>query len=302
MSLKIGSKVRINPDSAYYGVQPEGCSSKDAVGTVKGMSEDSLTFKVEWYKLGSGKYSNSYSATDLIESESTRKTVAKEDRLRVFYDAGKIRVGTALIADGIEGMVGEIREQGNTFNGIYLFHDNSSYSGGCGKIAPDSLGFKYSLGLSPSQVVTLVSTPKVNKEKSVELVISRRGGKTYLDFGIPNMLEEIFKGKSTKTSDSKNWPGLSFYVMKQTDSSDYKRLLSQFNLFDNFGDEFSKEGRYNIAFIRTVGGKGNIMINDDLTLAEVSTITANIADFIKRWYQEFIRDYKVSMLVQLEIK
>lgn len=300
MIFKISDKVRINPKSQYYGVQPIGCSSKDAVGTIKEI-QSAAYIKVEWYKLGSGKYANTYAEQDLILATDKIK-LSDTEKLRTFYTAGKIKVGTELEIDGIKGIVGEIIESGSIFNGIYLFHDNENYKGSKGKVSPDSMGYRFSAQFSPSNTVTLVSAPKVNKEKSVELTIFRKGGRTYLEFNIPQLLEDIFKAKSKKEVESKNWPGLSFYTMAQTDSVDYKRLLSQFNLFDNYGDEFVREGKYNIAFIRTVGGKGAVAINDDLTLAEVSMITSNMLDFLKKWYQEFVRDYKVSAIVQLEIK
>ncbi len=145
--------------------------------------------------------------------------------------------------------------------------------------------------------------PTKTKKCSVEINLERKDGKTIFSFDVDTKLGEIFKKKSNNTTkDSKVWKGLKFYTIPDmTTSEQYKKLLYEYGLFDNYGSVLIKDNRLNVAFLRTVGGKGEIEIEEEISFARVSMMLKSIVTFIKRYYEEYLTDYKAKGNVSIEI-
>jgi len=142
----------------------------------------------------------------------------------------------------------------------------------------------------------------------IKLEIERKEGETYFVFEIDPELEELFKKKSEEIKQSQSWleggRGLKFYsIPSMTTDSNYKSLLTRYGLVDDYGTTlYSRSSRvFNIAFIRTVKGKGRIKVNEDIPFSTVSSGVRNMVDFLKTYYQEFLRDYKVKGKVDFEV-
>lgn len=144
---------------------------------------------------------------------------------------------------------------------------------------------------------------KVNK-KQVEVEVYRKQGKTFFKFSVDEHLEKIFKEQSGgEKKKSESWKGLEFYYYpKVVDSPEYRRLLERYNLFDDFGHSFMRNNNsLNIAFLRTVGGKGEIEVKNDIPFAVITHGLRNMTQFIKEFYEEFLSDYKVKAIVNVEL-
>ncbi len=132
------------------------------------------------------------------------------------------------------------------------------------------------------------------KEK-IKIEIEKRINGKYFSFEINPSIEEYFKIQTNKTKESKDWGDLNFYdLLDLTNDEFYQNLLSEYNLFDDFGGLLFKDGKFNVAFIKTVGGKGRIEINDDISLDIISEGINNINHFLTKYYQDFIQDYKIK--------
>lgn len=142
----------------------------------------------------------------------------------------------------------------------------------------------------------------MEKKKVVIIEVSRINGKTYLEFQVDESIETIFKEKSEEIKESQNWKGLKFYYLpKITNDEQYKRLLSSHNLIDDFGAILYDNQRFNIAFIRTVGGKGKIEVPADIPFAIISIGMKNMVSFLKEYYENFIKDYSVKGEITFEV-
>lgn len=151
---------------------------------------------------------------------------------------------------------------------------------------------------------TSTPTKKVTKVKQVEIEIYRKSGETFFKFSIDPKLEKIFKKQSNnKKRTSTSWKGLQFYHYPSVISDKaYKDLLRSYNLFDDYGHQFVRDNNsLNIAFLRTVGGKGEVKLPQELPFAVVATGLKDMQQFLKKFYSEFLADYKVTATVQLEV-
>ena len=139
-------------------------------------------------------------------------------------------------------------------------------------------------------------------KQKIKLEISRESGKTYLTFEIDKSLEDIFERQSQEIRTSESWKGLKFYYVPDViESSAYQNLLYEFGLQDNYGVSVYSNRKFNIAFLRTVGGKGKILIKNDIPFALVSDYMRKIITFIKRYYEDFLKDYKVKGFLTFEV-
>ena len=141
----------------------------------------------------------------------------------------------------------------------------------------------------------------MNKKK-VKIEIQRIDGKTYLSFEIDSSLTKIFEKQAQETRESKNWKGLQFYYIPDlTQSQTYKELLYGYRLIDDFGATLFDDGYFNIAFLRTVGGKGKVLVPNDIPFAVVCEGMKKIVAFIKRYYEDYLKDYKVKGYLEFEV-
>jgi len=141
------------------------------------------------------------------------------------------------------------------------------------------------------------------KKQKLKIEIQRQNGNTYLSFEVEPSLEKLFKKQSQEIRESIGWKGLKFYFIPNlTQSENYKQLLANYRLIDDFGVTLYEERCFNIAFLRTVGGKGKIKVRNDLSFAEVSMGVENIISFMKRYYEEYLKDYTVKGFLSFEVQ
>jgi hypothetical protein len=141
-----------------------------------------------------------------------------------------------------------------------------------------------------------------DKKKQIKIEISRKDGKTFLNFDIDERLEKVFKENYVAIRQSESWKDLQFYYCPDiTDNNEYKDLLNNYRLFDNYGSPLFENSRFNIAFLRTIGGKGSIVVPNSIPFAVVSQGIRDMVAFIKKYYEEFMKDYSVKGFVNFEI-
>lgn len=151
-------------------------------------------------------------------------------------------------------------------------------------------------------VVEAVVIPQ--DKKRVEIEVYRKNGKTMFKFSVHKSLEEVFKNnEGVEVKTSKNWEGLKFYTYPAVlDSSNYRNMLQDYYLFDDYGHSLIRENRYfNIAFLRTLGGKGEVQLDNTIPFAVVSQGLKNMTHFIKEYYNEFLADYTVKASISMEV-
>lgn len=137
--------------------------------------------------------------------------------------------------------------------------------------------------------------PEVKKTlDKIDVRCERKDGKTYFTFNIPSIITDFYKEKMKEIKESEKWAGLKFYTLEQTTSSEYKNLLSRHNLTDSFGRDLIYDGMFNIAWIRTVGGKGKIEIGEGFPYAVLNGHMQNLATFLKSWSEEYVNDYVIT--------
>jgi len=142
----------------------------------------------------------------------------------------------------------------------------------------------------------------MTKKNMVALRIFRKEGDTFLEFETDSKFEDFFKKKEHEVKESSSWTGLKFYHIPQlTTSKDYKDIVYRHNLIDDFGTSLVANGRFNIAFLRAVGGRGVIKVGDSLSFASVAEGVKSIVRFAKDYYESFIEDYSVNGKVSFEI-
>lgn len=137
--------------------------------------------------------------------------------------------------------------------------------------------------------------------KKININVTRSNGKTLFQFSVDPAIEEIFKNRAREVRESQSWPGLKFYYLPETETENYQLLVRNYNLFDDFGHALTRSQKFNMAFLRTVGGNGTIEIKEDIPFAQMSMAIRNIAQFIKVYYERFFTDYKVKATVEVEI-
>ena len=139
--------------------------------------------------------------------------------------------------------------------------------------------------------------------KSISIEVSRVKGKTLFKFQVPTFLEELYKARSEKVITSEKWPSLNFYsIPDMTKNEEYKRALQQFSLTDDYGSRLLQGNVLNIAWLRTQGGQGEIEIADDVSLAQINTLTKNCITFLKKYFQDFLQDFKLKANLNMDIE
>lgn len=132
--------------------------------------------------------------------------------------------------------------------------------------------------------------------------IVRKDGKTIFKFKVPSKITDIYKKMSTEIKESKNWKGLKFFVIEDmVNDPIYQNKLHRFQLFDDFGSKVYAQGRFNVAWLRTVQGEGEVVIGDNVSFADLSILVKNCTAFTKQHFEEHFTDFKISGSVTLEI-
>lgn len=141
-------------------------------------------------------------------------------------------------------------------------------------------------------------------KKKIEVEIVRKEGKTYFRFKIHPSIENLYKSQNPEIRESKSWPALKFYYIPQLINNEvYQSKLSSFNLIDDYGSSFYDRNRrrLNIAWLRTVNGVGEILIEEEFSFAELSQSVKNALSFIKEYFEEYYREFKIKGSVSVEL-
>ena len=140
------------------------------------------------------------------------------------------------------------------------------------------------------------------EKQKIDIKIKRINGKTYLAYEISPEIEKRYNTETTEIKESEKWQGLKFYYVPEiTQNNSYLNLLAKYKLFDDFGSVFYRDGHLNIAWLRTVGGKGKIELKQSISFAELSILIKNTLSFIKEYFEEYLRDYEVNGSLTIEI-
>src|SRR6185436_11328309 len=147
-------------------------------------------------------------------------------------------------------------------------------------------------GITESKKRIRMDTPMKKEEDKISFKLYRKGGSTFFAFQIAPKIEKVYSDQPHEIKESTSWTGLKFYSIPKTlQDAAYKRMLQDFRLFDDYGQGLYRDGMLNIAWIRTVGGSGEIKITEPLSFAELSSLVRNATQFLKEYYQEHFREF-----------
>jgi hypothetical protein len=141
---------------------------------------------------------------------------------------------------------------------------------------------------------------KMTKENTLSVKLERReNGKTYFAFEVPERITSLYKERSSEVKQSESWKGLQFYAIPELLGDEtYKRKLNDFNLVDDFGDGFirSHGGRFslNIAWIRTIGGTGEIEVKNEIGHSDLNMLIKNMLEFLKTYFEDYLRAFVIK--------
>ena len=130
----------------------------------------------------------------------------------------------------------------------------------------------------------------------------RNNGDTFFKFKIDKKLTEIYEKMPHEKRVSTAWDGNSFYCLPTlTESEKYQRTLREHNVTDNYGAPLYTENKINIAFLRTISGKGQIKVSSQIPLSQIQIDLANIIAFAKTFYREYYQQAKLSASLTIEL-
>ena len=218
--------------------------------------------------------------------------------------------------DSIEGIVGETENEPTSNFKIAFWQNNLTGS----RLSKRPFGFDFSYIISATDKITIKGEQRlvreflsltlppltydkpVKKTKAIEATLMRKGGHTMFSFTIIPQITEFYKKIAKETKDSEGWTGLKFYSVPDiTTNKTYQEKLRRINLCDDFGTPVLKDGRLNIAWLRTVGGKGEIELPQTLSLEEGRFLIDGACKFIKEHLQEYLQEYEIRGVISLEI-
>ena len=139
-------------------------------------------------------------------------------------------------------------------------------------------------------------------KKKINLEIYRKDGKTMFKFEIDPRIEALFKGIAKEQKDSTGWNGLKFYYCPElTQDEQYKNKLYNMRLFDDFGTSLIRKNTLNIAWVRAVGGKGEIEVKEPISFSELSLLFRNATQFIKEHFEDNFKNFTIKGSLSVEI-
>lgn len=137
---------------------------------------------------------------------------------------------------------------------------------------------------------------------NISLKIKRQKGITKLVFNVDKEIRDLYENMEHEKRESGNWPGLHFYFIPQIiDSRKYQEMLSAYGLFDDFGSKVYHSGRFNIAFLRTIEGSGEIIIKEHIAFADLSNWMQKMTSFLKDYHEGFFADCEVNGEVKINL-
>ncbi len=159
----------------------------------------------------------------------------------------------------------------------------------------------------PEVVEPVVPVAPKKDLKRIELKIERKGGKTLFSFKVDPAFTRIYDTGDAVVKNSNNWPGLQFYkVPSIINSPEYMETLRHYGLFDDFGQPLMQQKSerdvlMNIAWIRTVGGQGEIEVREQITVAELSKMIKSATAFMKDFFEEVLGEAVIKGTVTMDI-
>ena len=142
--------------------------------------------------------------------------------------------------------------------------------------------------------------------KKIEVEIKRKQGKTYFKFSVDEAIENMYKQQVAEEDgeirESAKWPNLKFYFLPALlENETYRNLLANYRLFDDYGQSLYRDGKLNIAWLRTEGGRGEIEMQEEVGFAEMSTLIRNAMNCIREHFDAYYRDFKITGSVSVEL-
>jgi hypothetical protein len=142
----------------------------------------------------------------------------------------------------------------------------------------------------------------LNPKKKISIKISRIEGETHFKFEVDERITALYESMSAEIRTSEKWKDLRFYFVPSIlENEEYKKLLNEYQLFDDFGKSVFDNNALNIAWLRTVGGNGEIILSDQISMASVMTATKRAVEFLKIYFDEYYKNYEVSGVVEFNI-
>lgn len=142
------------------------------------------------------------------------------------------------------------------------------------------------------------------EKHQISMDLSRINGKTVFKFSVPDAIESIWKEKSNGViTESQNWQNNKFYsIARLNPNREYKDILYKYYCFDNYGSTlFNDDGYFNIAWLRTVGGNGEIKIPDEISFRKATDSLKNATNAIKAYLELFEKPYTVTSKITIEL-
>lgn len=142
------------------------------------------------------------------------------------------------------------------------------------------------------------------EKHQISMDLSRINGKTVFKFAIPDAIEKLWKEKSNGViTESQSWEGNKFYSIQSIlKNREYQDVLYKYYCFDNYGSSiFNENGYFNIAWLRTVGGNGEITISDEISFRKATESVRNATEAIKAYLELFEKPYTVTSKLTVEL-
>ncbi|MDE2233370.1 MAG: hypothetical protein KGJ90_04650 [Patescibacteria group bacterium] len=141
------------------------------------------------------------------------------------------------------------------------------------------------------------------EKKKVSIEIVRKDGKSVFRFSVDKKIEQMYADRAAGTRKSESWKGLEFYAIPSLlEDRNYRDRLANYYLVDDYGQPIiGNNGRLNIAWLRTVGGQGEIEIKNPIGFAELSRMFRNAIACIKEQFEEEFASFKIKGEVSLEL-
>lgn len=140
-------------------------------------------------------------------------------------------------------------------------------------------------------------------KRTISIEIERKNGNTFFSFSVPKYVESMYiASPDVEVRESTNWEGLKFYYIPSIVSADsYKTALRNYNLFDDYGQPIFVDDKMNIAWLRTVGGEGKIIVRDHISQALLNERVKSIVAFLKEYFEDYYKECIIKGSLTIEI-